>query len=692
MLPAAAAGAPAPPVAAVAAAQFEQPGEQLPDLIVTAVKDISKHGENTVSLAPAKLDAFIAEVAAIFDVPEFARPLLKLYVVLCGAGHWVPNQQIFDKHIRQGNLYYFISTNPCDVPKLLAEQAKSAEQLHHRQRGRGIGATSKPKRTPQQHTDQLNLQWIQKTFVAEKATKCAQQRTKASLSLAADLLSCAEMCKREAGDVVFPDDKMNDMESLMSKHVVEKQPISLAEAKPFIVFLVNQQFKSETKLRALFMENLKTSHNIDSVKAIAGLESRRMHRTSQDEEEEEEEEARRRTPEERALLLNAMADKALAGAGRGPSPPPALPPAPPAAIPPPPPVDLQKEEEGGGEEEDEDEDEDVAPDGVEADDESKRSKAGGSSKGPKEKSTGRKKRRITETDEIPLPEIRVVDQAGRKNVVDVHFQIPAGVCKLEEKQRHAVIWKRVLENGRNTIPLKLDMSTRMWKEKKAFNKEGIQERSAGSGMAESGVPGGVGIEEETLRGYVDQRKTAAEILTLLAEQHGINLNRRALRSRLRELGLSTNYALSFNVLCVAVLEVVNLNGPLFGGGMIRTALRAQGITASKSRIRKALAVFDPVWREVRGIRAILRERGIKASESWIQRVASAAAMKIESHMPVPYNPAVQGRKELRDRFVNYARARPRYNGYFAFAYGWTLGPDQPEKIYRPIDMYRSMME
>eukprot|EP00741_Cyanophora_paradoxa_P019275 tig00000215_g18610.t1 len=673
MLPAAAAGAPAPPVAAVAAAQFEQPGEQLPDLIVTAVKDISKHGENTVSLAPAKLDAFIAEVAAIFDVPEFARPLLKLYVVLCGAGHWVPNQQIFDKHIRQGNLYYFISTNPCDVPKLLAEQAKSAEQLHHRQRGRGIGATSKPKRTPQQHTDQLNLQWIQKTvgpaetlpgnqktklllgsatkFVAEKATKCAQQRTKASLSLAADLLSCAEMCKREAGDVVFPDDKMNDMESLMSKHVVEKQPISLAEAKPFIVFLVNQQFKSETKLRALFMENLKTSHNIDSVKAIAGLESRRMHRTSQDEEEEEEEEAQ----------------------------------------------------------EDEDEDEDVAPDGVEADDESKRSKAGGSSKGPKEKSTGRKKRRITETDEIPLPEIRVVDQAGRKNVVDVHFQIPAGVCKLEEKQRHAVIWKRVLENGRNTIPLKLDMSTRMWKEKKAFNKEGIQERSAGSGMAESGVPGRCwvrsemaaggaspaqpsSIEEETLRGYVDQRKTAAEILTLLAEQHGINLNRRALRSRLRELGLSTNYALSFNVLCVAVLEVVNLNGPLFGGGMIRTALRAQGITASKSRIRKALAVFDPVWREVRGIRAILRERGIKASESWIQRVASAAAMKIESHMPVPYNPAVQGRKELRDRFVNYARARPRYNGYFAFAYGWTLGPDQPEKIYRPIDMYRSMME
>eukprot|EP00741_Cyanophora_paradoxa_P005866 tig00000113_g5684.t1 len=260
-----------------------------------------------------------------------------------------------------------------------------------------------------------------------------QQRTKASLSLAADLLSCAEMCKREAGDVVFPDDKMNDMESLMSKHVVEKQPISLAEAKPFIVFLVNQQFKSETKLRALFMENLKTSHNIDSVKAIAGLESRRMHRTSQDEEEEEEEEARRRTPEERALLLNAMADKALAGAGRGPSRScPA--PAPPAAIPPPP-LWIFRRRRRGGEEEDEDEDEDVAPDGVEADD----GTCGGSSKGPKEKSTGRKKRRITETDEIPLPEIRVVDQAGRKNVVDVHFQIPAGVCKLEEKQRHAVI-------------------------------------------------------------------------------------------------------------------------------------------------------------------------------------------------------------------------------------------------------------
>eukprot|EP00741_Cyanophora_paradoxa_P013456 tig00020688_g12994.t1 len=193
MLPAAAAGAPAPPVAAVAAAQFEQPGEQLPDLIVTAVKDISKHGENTVSLAPAKLDAFIAEVAAIFDVPEFARPLLKLYVVLCGAGHWVPNQQIFDKHIRQGNLYYFISTNPCDVPKLLAEQAKSAEQLHHRQRGRA----SAPR--PSQSEPRSSAT----KFVAEKATKCAQQRTKASLSLAADLLSCAEMCKREAGTLCF---------------------------------------------------------------------------------------------------------------------------------------------------------------------------------------------------------------------------------------------------------------------------------------------------------------------------------------------------------------------------------------------------------------------------------------------------------------------------------------------------------
>eukprot|EP00741_Cyanophora_paradoxa_P025688 tig00000388_g24790.t1 len=39
-------------------------------MAAAAVKDISKHGENTVSLAPAKLDAFIAEVAAIFDVPE----------------------------------------------------------------------------------------------------------------------------------------------------------------------------------------------------------------------------------------------------------------------------------------------------------------------------------------------------------------------------------------------------------------------------------------------------------------------------------------------------------------------------------------------------------------------------------------------------------------------------------------------
>eukprot|EP00741_Cyanophora_paradoxa_P005588 tig00000912_g5417.t1 len=497
MLPAAAAGAPAPPVAAVAAAQFEQPGEQLPDLIVTAVKDISKHGENTVSLAPAKLDAFIAEVAAIFDVPEFARPLLKLYVVLCGAGHWVPNQQIFDKHIRQGNLYYFISTNPCDAAR--------AGHRRHVQAKANPAAAHRPTQLavdPEDRGASGNSSWQPKNqalagsatkFVAEKATKCAQQRTKASLSLAADLLSCAEMCKREAGDVVFPDDKMNDMESLMSKHVVEKQPISLAEAKPFIVFLVNQQFKSETKLRALFMENLKTSHNIDSVKAIAGLESRRMHRTSQGtfvlartkfrrvRLQLTGQQMRRRRRKRRLVAALQRSGPSFSMPWRtkrwleqgGPFPASCPASCPACCYTSTPPVDLQKEE-GGGEEEDEDEDEDVAPDGVEADDESKRSKAGGSSKGPKEKSTGRKKRRITETDEIPLPEIRVVDQAGRKNVVDVHFQIPAGVCKLEEKQRHAVIWKRVLENGRNTIPLKLDMSTRMWKEKKAFNKEGIQ--------------------------------------------------------------------------------------------------------------------------------------------------------------------------------------------------------------------------
>eukprot|EP00741_Cyanophora_paradoxa_P016498 tig00020921_g15929.t1 len=92
------------------------------------------------------------------------------------------------------------------------------------------------------------------------------------------------------------------------------------------------------------------------------------------------------------------------------------------------------------------------------------------------------------------------------------------------------------------------------------------------------------IDPEILEEYVAQKRKAREIVALLHEEHQIQISMRALRYKLSDLDLSTDYSLSKE----AVYDVVE-----------EAATLAAGITVAKSRIQHALAELDPTGRNVR---------------------------------------------------------------------------------------------
>eukprot|EP00741_Cyanophora_paradoxa_P005861 tig00000113_g5679.t1 len=107
------------------------------------------------------------------------------------------------------------------------------------------------------------------------------------------------------------------------------------------------------------------------------------------------------------------------------------------------------------------------------------------------------------------------------------------------------------------------------------------------------------IDPEILEEYVAQKRKAREIVALLHEEHQIQISMRALRYKLSDLDLSTDYSLSKEAVYDVVEEAATLCGDGYGYDAIRGALRAAGITVAKSRIQHALAELDPTGRNVR---------------------------------------------------------------------------------------------
>eukprot|EP00741_Cyanophora_paradoxa_P009558 tig00001527_g9257.t1 len=93
------------------------------------------------------------------------------------------------------------------------------------------------------------------------------------------------------------------------------------------------------------------------------------------------------------------------------------------------------------------------------------------------------------------------------------------------------------------------------------------------------------IDPEILEEYVAQKRKAREIVALLHEEHQIQISMRALRYKLSDLDLSTDYSLSKEAVYDVVEEAATLCGDGYGYDAIRGALRAAGITVAKSSPR-----------------------------------------------------------------------------------------------------------